>query len=167
MFLFFIFTLLFFPWTGSTFFMSMSACLSVCLPASMSHISYCISQKPHSQTSSVFDHGSVLLWRRDILCTSGFVDDVMLSNNRLCGASCVFFNGESVTAETASSSPIKFCSLTKIGKYTSWIAHWESKSVLLCSSPVNPYTSGRRRKPAWCRRDSDVFSWLPIHIVRQ
>ena len=38
--------------------------------------------------------------RCDTLCTSGFLDDVMFSRNGLCGASCVFPSGESVTAET-------------------------------------------------------------------
>jgi len=36
-----------------------------------------------------------------MLCTSGFVDDVMFSHIRIYGASCVFLSGESVTAETA------------------------------------------------------------------
>ena len=55
----------------------LSVCLSVCLSAH-------ISQEPHVRTSPPnFTHvarccGAFLLWRRrDTLCTSGFVDDVM------------------------------------------------------------------------------------------
>ena len=37
----------------------------------------------------------VLLWRRyDILCTSGFADDVMSSHDRLCDTSRVFLSGK-------------------------------------------------------------------------
>ena len=55
----------------------MSVCLSVCLSAT-------ISSEPYARSLRIFVHaaygrGSVVLRRRcDTLCTSGFVDDVML-----------------------------------------------------------------------------------------
>jgi len=46
------------------------------------------------------NRGSVLLWRHcDMLCTSGFVVDVMFLHNGPYDASCVFISGKSVTAE--------------------------------------------------------------------
>jgi len=42
---------------------------------------------------------SVLCRRCDILCTSGFVDDVTFSHDGLYGASRAFVSGDSVTAE--------------------------------------------------------------------
>jgi len=77
--------------------MSVSVCLSVCLPAYLENL---------SADSPIFvhvecDRGSVLLrWCCDALCTSGFEDDVTISHNGFYGASRVFLNGESVTAET-------------------------------------------------------------------
>jgi len=62
------------------------ACLAV-------HLHVCVSahvsQEPHVQTSSNFTHvvrgrGALLLWRRrDTLCISGFVNDVIFSHNWL------------------------------------------------------------------------------------
>ena len=58
----------------------LSVCLSVCLPVS-------ISPELHVRSSPIFVHvayvrGSVLLWRHcDMLCTSGFTDDVMFVPN--------------------------------------------------------------------------------------
>jgi len=53
---------------------------------------------PSNFSAVVAPMGLVLFRRRcDTLCTSGLVDDVVLSHNGLlCGASCVFLAGESV-----------------------------------------------------------------------
>jgi len=69
-----------------------------------------------SCTLGVRGRGSVLLCRRsDTICTSGFMDDVMFSQNGLYGALCLFLSGESVTAKTAAASiPTKFCSTINI-----------------------------------------------------
>jgi len=53
----------------------------------MSFLSACISQKSHGQASWNFlcisqSHGSVFLWQHcNMLCTSGFLDDIMFSDN--------------------------------------------------------------------------------------
>jgi len=88
-------------------------CLSVCLSAR-------IIRNAHGRTSSIFVHvawgrGSVLLWQCcDMLCTSGFVDDIMFSHNDP-GAFCVglFLCGkhDNITAKT----PTKYCSTIKTG----------------------------------------------------
>ena len=55
-------------------------------------------------------------WRHlDVLCTSGFVDDVMFQHGGLCGASLAF-------AETAAWISTKFCWTIKISKCTSRVA---------------------------------------------
>ena len=44
---------------------------------------------------------SLPLWERcDVVCISGFVDEVPVSYNELYSASCVFLRGESVSANT-------------------------------------------------------------------
>ena len=56
-------------------------CLSVCVC-----LSAIISSKLHARSSPVFVHvaygrGSVILWRRsDMLCTSGFMDDIIFAH---------------------------------------------------------------------------------------
>ena len=71
-------------------------CLSVCLSAR-------ITRKPHRQTSPIYVHVAygrgAVFWRRrcDVLCTSGFVDDVMFPHKRRQ-------NTTSITAEI----PTKF-----------------------------------------------------------
>jgi len=75
--------------------MSMSVCL-VCLPV-RSHISK--TARPINCTKFsvrvACGRSSVLLWRRyDMLCTSGFVDDVIFSYSGL-SALCIFFSDES------------------------------------------------------------------------
>ena len=61
-----------------------SVCLFVCLPF-VCLVAY-ISQKPNFTRFSAFvtcGRGSVFLWRKcDMLCTSGFLDDVMFSCNK-------------------------------------------------------------------------------------
>jgi len=42
-----------------------------------------------------------------------FVDVVIFSHSALCGASCVFVSGESITAKTTASVPTRFCSWTR------------------------------------------------------
>jgi len=70
----------------------MSVCLSVCL-----FFSALPSQKPQGRNLTKLRvntdsrYGSVFLWRRrDMLCTSGFVDDIMFSHNGTHRAACVF-----------------------------------------------------------------------------
>jgi len=55
--------------------------------------------------------------RCDMLCTSGFADDVMFSHDGPCGASCICLSGENITADTTASIPIKFCLTMMISKY--------------------------------------------------
>jgi len=65
--------------------MSVSVCLSVCLSV---HDHRPLSWELHAQFSPIFVHvayrlqpWSVLLWRRsDTVCTSGFMDDVILAD---------------------------------------------------------------------------------------
>jgi len=73
------------------------------------------------------ERDSDLLWWNK-LCTSGFVD-VMFSYN---GASCVFINGESVTAVTTAPVPTKFSWTIKVSKETSWVANrgWNLLSTI-------------------------------------
>ena len=56
---------------------SVSVCVCVCLSA-------IISSEQHVRLNFVhviYGHGSVLLWRRsDMLCTSGFMDDVIFAH---------------------------------------------------------------------------------------
>jgi len=86
--------------------MTMFVCLSVR-----------ITQKPHGQTSSIFVHvawgrGSVLLWQCcDMLCTSGFVDDVMFSHNNP-GSFRVLLCGKHYNQITTQ-IPTKYCSTIK------------------------------------------------------
>jgi len=44
----------------------------------------------------------------------------MSSHSSLCG---VFLIGDSITDETVTLIPTKFCSVIKISKYTSWVSH--------------------------------------------
>ena len=53
-----------------------------------------------------------------MLCTSGFVDDVMFLNSWPCDALSVFVSDESIIT----SIPTKFCSAIKICKYISLVA---------------------------------------------
>jgi len=80
--------------------MSMHVCLFV-------HLSVCLSQKPHGLKFTEF-LCTLPVGRCDMLCTSGFVDDVMFSHNGLYAASCAhaFLSSESVTAKTIASIPI-------------------------------------------------------------
>jgi len=97
----------------------MSICRFVCLSAR-------ISRKLHHRTSpeflcllpvavAQFISGEVAM-----LCTSGFVDDVMFSHSGPYGASRVFLSGESITAEIYSCIGFKFCSTIKIIEHTWW-----------------------------------------------
>ena len=78
-----------------------------------------ISRKLRGRTSVNFSYVmSMAVARSDsggfaMLCTSGFVDDVVFSHYELYGTLCVFLSGDSVTTQ-----PTKFCSLIKIGKCT-------------------------------------------------
>jgi len=58
--------------------MSVSVCLSVCLSAIISAERYVLSSPIFVHV--IYGRGSVLLWRRsNMLCTSGFTDDVMFA----------------------------------------------------------------------------------------
>ena len=63
--------------------MSMSVCLSVCL--SVNRLTVFAHLRNHSSKLQLNSgRSSVFLWRRwDMLCTSGFVDDVMFARNWL------------------------------------------------------------------------------------
>ena len=66
------------PWETAKYCIFVSLCKPVCLFAGIS--------KPHVQTSRNFcvtcGRGAVILWRQcNTLCTSGFVNDVMFSDN--------------------------------------------------------------------------------------
>ena len=59
---------------------------------------------------------SLAVDRCDMLCTSGFADDVMFSHDGPCSALCIFLSGESITADTTASILIKFCLTMMISK---------------------------------------------------
>jgi len=100
--------------------MSMSVCLSVCSNISKS------TRSNFTKFSALVGCGraSVASWRRcDTLCTSGFVDDVMLSHSGACIASCVFLNcGESVTNETTACNSYQILLNDDDEQVQSWVA---------------------------------------------
>jgi len=76
-------------------------CLCVCLSASISlepldrSLPECVVQIPCGR-------GSVLLWQCcDMLCTSGFMDDVMFDHSGPYGDSSVAIPGQSLTSKNA------------------------------------------------------------------
>jgi len=114
-----------------------SRCLSLFLCLCLVVCSFaCISRKPYGWTSPNFfmpvayGCGSVLIWlccdmlctSGDLLCTSGFMEDVMFSYGGLHCTSNVFLTGESITAKTTESILTIFCSTKTIIKYTSCVA---------------------------------------------
>jgi len=69
------------------------------------------------------DRGSVLLRRRrNMLCTSGFVDDVIFLHNRL--------HGRHVYFEAARDDNVRHETTRSTVKHSSWILHHGAKSVM-------------------------------------
>ena len=81
-----------------------SACLSVCLSASISLKSLDRSSR-NFVCRSLWPRGSVLLWRRcATLCTSGFMDDVMFSRNVEAAAAASCSDGHERCGDTGTES---------------------------------------------------------------
>jgi len=87
-----------------------------------------MTRKPHGRTSQDFCaccRGSVLLWHGcDMLCTSGFVDDVMcvFTYWPYC-ARRVYSEAAQNTTSTKAEIPTRFCSEIKTSKYSSSLEH--------------------------------------------
>ena len=74
----------------------------------------------------------------DILCTSGFVDDVVFTQWAMWRVTCIQKRRQdSVTAETAATvyqPPIKLCSAIKNNKYLTWVAY--PGQILVSTTPL-------------------------------